>query len=183
MQFFTRYNFKNNINSVNGTYVDVINENKKIKNVAGRRYTYKVVYDDDAKRNLVISGSEPVYEKIQTFKDDVDIYKIVARYLGGDITALDKNRGFYADLSKIPTNFNDFHNRVAEGQEIFAGLPTDFKEQFGNDVNRFMDSIYKKDFDQKLNDYIISKNPKLKTNGVVSNDNHNDVKKEVVNNG
>lgn len=131
----------------------------EVESVSGSpdRPTYKIEYDDKGNRELVVDGVDLVYEKIQSYKADTDIYKILSRYFGGDVSVLDKNKGFYADITQIPRNFNDFHNKIEQGQAIWSGLPTDFKSMFDNDLNKFVNSIYEKDFDLKFKSYIDSK--------------------------
>ena len=76
----------------------------------GYENKYRQHYDDKGVRSLVLTEDrEPVYKKIQSFAEDTNIYKILSRYFGGDVSALDKNKGFYADVRDIPRNFNDFH--------------------------------------------------------------------------
>lgn len=136
--------------------------NNEFVSVSGspERPTYKVEYDDKGNRELVVNGTDLVYEKIQSFKADTDIYKILSRYFGGDVSVLDKNKGFYADITQIPKNFNEFHNKIEQGQAIWSGLPTDFKSMFDNDLNKFVNSIYEKDFESKYQSYIDSKGNK-----------------------
>lgn len=121
---------------------------------------YKVVYDDKGFADLKVCGRHNVYNKIQSYADDVDIYKIIGRYFNGDVSVLDKNKGFYADLTQIPKNYNDFHNKIVEGQNLFASLPTDFKARFGNSVNAFVNAIYDNSLEKHIEDYRQSKQVK-----------------------
>lgn len=143
--FFTKYSIRN-----------------RCRTCSGRNFEpkYKENYDKKGVRELIIYDKDLVYDKIQSFASDTDINKILARYFGGDISVIDKNKGFYTDISEIPTNFNDFHNKIVEGQKLWNGLPTDFKSEFNNDVNQFVNSIYEKDFEKKYNDYVDRKNNK-----------------------
>ena len=182
MEFKTKYNFDNSINSVAGTktvnfsdYNKKDIDNGKVVEEYGYEYDYKEEYDKNGVRKLVIKGRHSVYDKIQSYKDDVDIYKILARYFNGDISVIDKNKGFYADITSIPKTFSEFHNKIVEGQNIYNGLPTDFKQMFGNDINQFMASIYDKSFDEKLLQYNMSKQ-KINNINVKNVDNNNNVK-------
>lgn len=167
VKFKTQFNF-DNVCSIAGTeVVDVDKKSGEKLKVSGRRYTYKVEYDKQGKRHLVISGTEDVYKSIQSFKDDTDIYKIISRYFNGDISAVDPNKGFYADLTGIPKNVHDWFNKTEQAKELYSGLPTDFKIKFGNSINEFMTSLYGNDFESKYNDYVASKNP----NNISNNDN------------
>lgn len=142
-----------------------------VKSATGDGYEkkYKVEYDEKGARHLVVCGKNNVYKKIQSFAEDTNIYKILSRYFGGDVSALDKNKGFYADVREIPSNFNDFHNKVVAADNIWNGLATDFKEMFGNDKNRFLSDIYDKSFESKYNDYLINKQKGVRYDSVSNN--------------
>lgn len=170
MKFKTQYNFKDDIVSCPGTLVEEVDKTTGEKiNCYGRRYTYEQKYDDKGIRYLAISGTEDVYNSIQSYKDDVDIYKILKR-LNGDLSQLDSNKGFYADVADVPRDINEFYNKIEEGKNIFASLPTDFKERFGNSVNEFMTSIYNKDFEEKLIQYYKDTNSHMFVNDNISAD-------------
>lgn len=165
VKFHTPYNFEDKYFTCAGTKtVDVLEAKKTGEKIEeyGYEYDYKEVYLDEENRKgdreLVIVGRHNVYDKIQSYKDDVDIYKILAKYSPGDIAALDSNKGFYADVSSMPKSFNDYHNKIIEGERIFNGLPIDFKQEFGNNLNAFMSSIYDKTFDLRFNNYMQRKN-------------------------
>lgn len=140
----------------------MVKAKSRFYSVTGNGYNkiYKEDYDKKGVRSLVVSGKTCTYDKIQSYAEDVKIERIVARYLGGDISVLDKNKGFYTDITQIPRNFNDFHNKIVQGQNLWNGLPTDFKAMFGNDLNRFISDIYDGDFENKLGKYNELKNPK-----------------------
>lgn len=173
ISFKTQFNFDNSIVTCAGTVVECVDKKTGEKVLtSGRRYTYKQEYDKQGKRHLVISDTEDVYNTIQSYKDDTDIYKIVSRYFNGDVTVLDKNKGFYADVTKIPHDIREWHNKIEEGQNIFAGLPTDLKREFGNDLNQFITSVFNQDFEEKYKNYVSRKNVNTSVNvtdNVISN--------------
>lgn len=157
MNFPTQYNQKNDFYTCSGTKtIDLLAKKKTGEKIEeyGYEYEYKEEYDKDGHADLVICGRKNVYDYIQSFKQDTDIKKILEKYLGGDLSVIDKNKGFYADISSMPKNFSDFHNKIIEGQRIYDGLPTDFKSEFGNNINAFMNSIYDESFEGKYNDYV-----------------------------
>lgn len=131
------------------------NSKTNISSNSGSRYLdlFHFEYNDKGEKFLVPYDKKDVYAEIQTYAHDNDIYVLLKKYLGGDLTALDKNKGFYADITNVPNNINDWHNRIEQGKDIFNGLPIEFKEMFGNDVNQFMTSIAEGSFENKLKDY------------------------------
>lgn len=155
--FRTPYNFEDDVISCSGSLTVDINSAKntgEAKCEYGYEYTYKEIKDKQGRRNLVISGRKNIYDKIQSYKDDVDIYKILDRYMAGDLSVLDRNKGFYMDFTSIPKTFDEYQNKISEGKRIFDSLPVDFKSEFGQNVDEFMHSIYDKSFERRYNDYV-----------------------------
>lgn len=135
------------------------------ESVAGTEYepTYKQDYDEKGVCELIVSGKTNTYEKIQSFAEDTDIYKIIARFVGGDVSVLDKNKGFYADVTEVPDTLSGWHNKIEEGKNIWNGLPTDFKTLFNNDLNQFVNAVYDDTFKDTYERYQSTKsrwNPK-----------------------
>ena len=85
VKFATRYNRVRKYTCPGTFVVDVDKSTGEKQLVSGRRYTYIQEWDKKGKRSLVISGTEDVYEYIQSFKEDTNIYKILQR-LNGDLT-------------------------------------------------------------------------------------------------
>lgn len=57
------------------------------------------------------------YEKIQSYKDDCDIYSILAKFQKtGDISLLNQGHKTFADYYNIPDNINDFENLMRKAQ-------------------------------------------------------------------
>lgn len=62
---------------------------------------------------LKSNGFVNVQEKIQSFKDDVDIYKILEKVaLTGDSSFLNKKIGTFADICDLPDNVNDMNDYI-----------------------------------------------------------------------
>ncbi len=65
----------------------------------------------------------------QSFKDETDIQKIMARAeVTGTISHLAKYEGVYADFSDF--NFHEQNNMLARGGEIFDALPAEIRKEF-----------------------------------------------------
>lgn len=104
-------------------------------------------------------GKINVQEQIQSFADEVDIYKILERFAAtGDETLLNKNPGFYYDISGIPTNFNDFQQYLMSSASNLDLFSKDMKEKilngeeipqdlFYNEVKSIAKDKYNIDFD------------------------------------
>jgi len=76
----------------------------------------------------------------QSFKDQTDIQKIMARFdKTGTISHLAKFEGVYADFSDF-----DFHkqsNMLSRGREIFAELPAELRREFGQSPAAFFSYV------------------------------------------
>ena len=91
-------------------------------------YTAKV--DRDGVLELCPSGTENIYDYIQSFKDSVDINVIVQRFANGDVTALNKVQGNYGDFTEFPKTYAEMLNVVIAGREYFDSLPVETKAKF-----------------------------------------------------
>lgn len=69
------------------------------------------LYFEGYQPRVMKTGSYDMYEYIQSFKDDTDIYKLLKRVgISGDTSLLQVSSGVYADISDIPENIHDFKN-------------------------------------------------------------------------
>lgn len=102
------------------------------------KLTYSPRFDKEGRLVLEPTGRENTYEYIQSFKDSVDIHKIMERFQAGDPTALQRAQGFYADLSGVPETYADMLNLVSAGREAFDSMPAETKEKFGNSFERWL---------------------------------------------
>lgn len=87
-------------------------------------------------------GKINVQEQIQSYADDVDIYKILEKFaLTGDESVINKNPGFYYDISNIPTNFNDFQHYLLNNSKNLDFFSKDMKEKILNGENISQDLL------------------------------------------
>lgn len=113
--------------------------------------TYKLSYDDDGSKELVVDGYKDVYEEIQSHADSVDIHKIVERCtMTGDMSELYKTEGFYGDLAMFPTTRAEALQMLAEAQNIWDKLPIDVKKKFDNNVDNFFSTAFTDEWTKKL---------------------------------
>lgn len=96
----------------------------------------------------------------QSFKDETDINKIMARFdVTGTISHLAKYEAVYRDFSDF-----DFHgqmNQLTRGREIFDALPAELRQEFGQSPQKFFDYVN----DPKNHDDLRSKLPGLAAPG------------------
>lgn len=104
MKFKTPYDVSEGIETATGDF---------------QRPTYKAVFSKDGDYDLVEDGIELTYEKIQSYKDSVDVNFIVARYAAGDAYALDQVTGIYDDFVQVPSSYMDVLNSIVEARNAY----------------------------------------------------------------
>lgn len=112
---------------------------------------YKLTFNDDGTKELVVVGKIDVYEMIQSHKDSVDVHAIIERCaVTGDLSELYKRKGFFADLADFPTNYAEVLKNTAEAEYLWKKLPSEIKEKFNNDVSQFYATAFSKEWYSKL---------------------------------
>ncbi len=76
----------------------------------------------------------------QSFKDETDIEKIMARFdVTGTISHLSKWQGVYADFSDF--DFHEQSTKLTRGREIFDELPAEVRQEFGQSPAAFFNYV------------------------------------------
>lgn len=105
----------------------------------------KILYapqvDKQGHLELIESGTEDLYEYIQSHAESVDINMIVARYQRGDIDALERVQGLYADVTGLPQTYADMLNVVIQGEHAFESLPLETRAKFNHSYYEWMASM------------------------------------------
>lgn len=112
--------------------------------------TYSLVYNDDGTPGLKETGKKDLYEYIQSFGDSVDIHVLLKRYRNGEIDALSRVQGIYADFTQYPKTFADMLNLVNAGKQYFDSLPIEVKNSYGNNFAEFMSDFGSESFAKKM---------------------------------
>lgn len=96
-------------------------------------------FDDDGIFVLDVSGTEDIYEKIQSHAASVDIHVILDRYRRGDLDALgDPSRSVFLDASDMPKNYAQLLNLVADGERAFMSLPVEERAKFDHSFAQWL---------------------------------------------
>lgn len=102
---------------------------------------------------LVKVGEVDVQEQIQSYADDVDIYKILERYAlsGGDNTIINRSVGTFGDFVDIPDNLHDF--------DMYVGSQIDSIKKFDPDLAKVILSEASSEADIKaaIDKYVLGK--------------------------
>lgn len=99
---------------------------------------YSLRVDDDGKEELYQSGETDLQEFIQSHYESVSMDNILARYMNGDPSVLQKVKGFFADVSEMPVTLSDVLNIQKRGKELFDKLPIEYRNAVGNSYERFL---------------------------------------------
>lgn len=76
----------------------------------------------------------------QSFKDETDIQKIMARAdRAGTISHLEKFEGVYADYADF--DFHEQTQKLTQGREIFDQLPAELRKEFGQSPAAFFSYV------------------------------------------
>lgn len=94
-------------------------------------------YDDKGRVVLVPNGTTNMYEYIQSFADSVDINVLLAKYKNGDVEALSRVQGMYADISDMPKTLADMLNKLKAGEEAFASLDVETRAKFNHNISEW----------------------------------------------
>ncbi len=96
-------------------------------------------FDDNGVFVLDVSGSEDIYEQIQSHAASVDIHVILDRFRRGDLDALgDPSRSVFADTAEMPRNYAQLLNLVADGERAFMSLPVDERAKFDHSFAQWL---------------------------------------------
>lgn len=111
---------------------------------------YRAQLDEHGHLELIEDGKESVYDYIQSHRDSVDLHKILDRFQQGDVAALSRVQGVYADLTSMPKSYAEMLNAVIAGEQYFAGLPLEVRARFGHSFQQWMVSMDQPDFAEKM---------------------------------
>ena len=103
--------------------------------------TFTGRYDKNGDLQLVKTGSENLYDKIQAEAAACDMDNILRRFANGDISVLSQSQGVYADVAGAPMHFTDALNMVRSVEDAFNQMPAEDREKYDNDWVKYGASI------------------------------------------
>lgn len=150
MKFNSKYGTKNEV---------VSNPGNKM------RTEYQLYYDENGSEDLKVIGETDTDLEIQSHAESVDIKTLINRYTNGDYTALERAKGFYADVANMPVNFAEVMNINIQGKQLFDQFPKEYKDLYGNDYQQFINDP------KRLFEFMDQKNSVSNDEEVKSDDN------------
>ena len=129
-----------------------------LSNVYEDVYTEVPPYAKDENGKFINATSEPVIkktgrvnvqEKIQSFRDDVDIYKILEKMAlaGQPLSDVYVDENSVLDYSNIPDNINDFNAWVSANYDALLSLPKELSSMI------IKDDFNEAEFNKAFNEY------------------------------
>ena len=102
-----------------------------ISNAGSRiKQLYEARVDNQGHIDLVESGTEDLYDYIQSFKESCDINTIVKRFAAGDTDVLARRQATYGDFTELPRTYAELLNTVIQGENYFNSLPFEMPKLF-----------------------------------------------------
>ncbi len=93
---------------------------------------YELEYSPQGVPHLVPTGTYDLYDVIQSFRDECDLGKIFQRYANGDVMALNKRQGVYADISEMPQDIFEASNLFERVEAFYNGLDESTRSRVGS---------------------------------------------------
>lgn len=111
---------------------------------------YKPIVNKDGSITLIVDGYVNTDEEIQSHEQEVDIDVVIAKYMNGDLEALNKHVGQYGDFTNMPKTYAEVLQMQIDARNVFDGLPVEIKGKFNNDPNEFFVQSGSEDWFKKL---------------------------------
>lgn len=106
--------------------------------------------------DLVKTGIRDVHAFLQQGKEACEVYNILDRFSKGDISAIQRVKGYYADVAVMPKSLVEVHNFMKTLDTHFDELPAEVKAKFGNSSHQFMKSVENGEFQKILGQFVQS---------------------------
>lgn len=120
----------------------------------------------DGQRSLVIVGKENFKDFIEASKEETLIENIIKRFQSGDVTALAKNQGFYADVIGMPNNLAEAQNMLISLEKHFNSLSAEDRALFDNSFDKYVSEVSRMDVDTFLEKFNLVKQ-EMKTDDLI----------------
>lgn len=93
---------------------------------------YSLEYSKDGVPHLIQTGTIDLYEYIQSFKDECDFNRIIRRFENGDVNALQRAQGVYADVSDAPKTPGEALSLMGRVEDYYNSLSPSVASKFGS---------------------------------------------------
>lgn len=93
---------------------------------------------NDTKHSILKkTGRVNVFDKIQSYKDECDIYSILKRVAAtGDTSLLNQRQGVYADIADVPKDYHQAVKLAKSQDELLSRIDADDQNKLADLLNR-----------------------------------------------
>lgn len=91
---------------------------------------HRPVMHEDGRRELVRDKKVPIFDQIQSYKEECEIENIIRRAVEGDYNALNQAKGNYMDITECPQSLAQAQQMIIELKQKFDELPKEIKAKF-----------------------------------------------------
>lgn len=103
-----------------------------------RKPVYKGSYSPDGSVRLTQVDEIDIQAEIQSHLYETDMQYIVSRLLNGDNSVLNNQSPLFGDFTTFPKSYSECIQKVIDAENMFASLPQDVRDQFGNDWAKWL---------------------------------------------
>lgn len=129
---------------------------------------YHVLYRATVKANgdivLVEDGKEDIKQKINSFRDVTDMSYILKQMALGNTSVLNASPGMYGDFTKMPKTMAEAMQIMIDAEKAFYELPIDVRNNFDNDVQKWIAIAGTEDWVNKMNFALKDEESEVKLN-------------------
>lgn len=112
--------------------------------------TFEIQIDKKGHKSLKWVGTHDIYQDIQSYKEECSIENIIARAAAGDLNALNKSQGFYADITESPRDLAEAQRNILKLSNTFDALPAEIRAKFDNSKEVFVNEFGTEEFSKKM---------------------------------
>lgn len=99
---------------------------------------YKGSYAPDGSVRLTKVDEIDIQAEIQSHLYETDMQYIMSRLLDGDTSVLNNQSPVFGDFTTFPRSYSEAIQRVIDAENMFARLPQEVRDQFGNDWAKWL---------------------------------------------
>lgn len=137
------------------SYYEAMERHSKFISPSGDGFVDVYQLEKDSKggkEELRKTGRKNLDEEIQAYRESTDITNIINRFVNGETDVLHQVDGAYVDATDAPKSYAEYFARVKEAEKIFNQLPSDIKDRFDNDPEKFFLEFGTDSFVNKVSD-------------------------------
>lgn len=107
--------------------------------------------DDKGNETFYVKGKTNVWEKTQAFKEETEIETILRRVTDtGDTSILVKSNPQYIDITEMPENVFEAHQKIKEAEEVFNNLPLEIRKKYEYNFNKYLADFGTKEWQRNM---------------------------------